>query len=352
MTRTAALIVGLLSSVSAAVEAHGRVHGWLGPGFDSNVTRDIITPGIGTISPDGFLYGLVEAEGRLVLLERLRLRGAYDAGGRIFLLNPSENTVVQSAQLEATLAILPWLDFSLLGRARDRRGADRDYTDLSGGAEVALFPADPVEVRVSVAAHRFIYWPRFDYSWFGPDGLVSAKNRIDRHHSLSVFGLYNPRTYSGKAKGPPPPPPDKGTQPEPSFGRADSVLGAGAAWAYRGGFQLSAGYSYFDTTSNSWGETIRRHRLTATGAVRLPWELTAFASGTLQLASYPQGFSTSEFVVMNDEDFASSVSAKLARPVGAHVDLDIRYAFYFSTMPTANFVYQRHVVTIGVSVNF
>lgn len=340
--------MGLLSTASSAVEAHGQVRASLGPGFDSNAKRDIVSKE-GKIVPDGFLFGLLAAAGRLTFLERFRLRGSYDVAGRVFLIHPEEDTVVQSAQLDATVAVLPWLDVAVLGRARDRRGAERDYSDLSGGAEVALFPASAVEVQVSLAAHRFIYRPSIDYSWHGPDALFSARYRFDRHHSVSVFGQYNPRTYDAVAKGAPGP---GGGQPILNVTRGDSVLGAGASWTYRGGFQCSLGYSYFDQTSNSWGQTMRRHRITATGAVRLPWELSAFASGTLQLASYPEQLALGGLVVNEDEDFASSVSAKLVRPVGAHVDLDLRYAFYFSTMPTAGFGYLRHVVSLGVAVSF
>ena len=348
MTRTAALLVGLLSTASSAVEAHGQVRASLGPGFDSNTKRDLVSKE-GHILPDGFLFGLLAAEGRLTFLEKFRLRGSYDVAGRVFLLLPAEDTVVQSAKIEATVAVLPWLNVALLGRARDRRGADRDYSDLFGGAEVALFPANAVDVQVSLAAHRFIYWRSIDYSWHGPDALFSARYRFDRHHSVAVFGQYNPRTYDALAKGAPGP---DGSLPILNVTRADSVLGAGASWNYRGGFQCSLGYSFLDQTSNSWGQTTRRHRITATGAVRLPWELTAFASGTLQLASYPEQLELGGLVVNEDEDFASSVSAKLIRPVGAHVDLELRYAFYFSTMPTAGFGYLRHVVTLGVAVSF
>lgn len=349
MSRIGALLVGLLSFASAGADARGQVRAWLGPGFDSNAKRDYLSEK-GSRLADGFLFGLVEAQGRLTVAPWLRFRGAYDAAGRLFLLVPTENSVVQSAQLEAAASPTSWLSVGLLSRARDRRGAERDYTDLSGGLTLDILPAAPVEVRLTALAHRFIYRPRFAASWWGPDGLLSVRYRVTRHHSLLAFGQYAPRTYNAVAEHPSGP---AETPPPPGVPRTDSVLGAGLSYAYRGAFHLSAGYSYLDQTSNSWGETLRRHRLAVTGGVPLPWELTLVASATLQLASYPDGVFLSEDVtVVEDGDYGSSVLAKLVRPLGAHVELDVRYALYVYQFPANRFLYVRHVVSLGVAVSF
>lgn len=346
VTRTAALLAGLFAFASAAADVRGGLRGWLAPGVDTNARREFVSPG-GSILTDAFLAGLVQAEGRLTLVERLRLWGEYGAGARGFLLVPSESHLVQTARLAGTASLFPWLALGLQGSVRDRRGADRDYTDLTGGAAVELVPEPSVNLRLELAARRFLYRPRFAASWWGPDGVLTARLRVDRRHTLAFFGQYNPRTYNASATPAP-------RSPAPlTVARADAVLGAGASWSYRGGFRLTVSYAYLDQTSNSWGETIRRHRFSVTGGVQLPWKLTALATGVLQLASYPDGvYLSPDLTVMEDDDYGSSVTAKLVRPLGDHVDLELRYAFFYNQMPANHFTFARHVASVGVAVSW
>lgn len=349
VSRKVALLAGLWAFSALAVDFRGRARLWLGPGFDSNASRDYASAGRSGV-PDGFLFGLVQLEGLLALGETVQVSGAYDVAGRLFLLLPGESTIVQSAQLEVLWAALKLFNLGVEGRARDRRGADRDYTDLQGGAFVEFLPDASFDARLTIVAHRFIYWDRFSDSHWGPDGTLAVKYRFLKRHSVSAFGLFNPRTYNANAVTRPGP---AGT-PEPTdHVRSDLYFGAGVGWAYRGPFHLSLGYAYYDQTSNSWGQTVRRHRVTATGGVALPFDVTALASGAFQLASYPDGvYLSPELTVIEDDENSSSVTAKLVRPLGKHVELDLRYAFYFNVMPANHFTYQRHVVTLGVAVSY
>ncbi len=349
MSRTFALLVGLLSLRAVGAEFLGHARLWLGPGFDSNARRDFVSPGAQTL-PDLFLFGLGQLEGQVTFESGIRLQGGYDVGGRKFLFLPSEDTVLQAAQLEATFGVSRFFNLGLVARARDRRGAERDYSDLQGGAFVDFLPDQHVDLRLTVAAHRFLYWDQFAYSWWGPDAQLTARYRFDRHHSLGVFGTFNPRTYNANAT---PRPGPMGEPPPPAVGRTDSVFSAGLSYSYRGPFHLSAGYGYFDQTSNSWGETIRRHRFSLTAGVHLPLDFTVLLGGTLQLASYPDGvYLAPELTVVEDDENASSVTVKVVRPLLEHLELDARYAFYRNVLPTNGFLYQRHVVSIGVSLSY
>jgi hypothetical protein len=343
VTRATALLLVLGAGGAAAADFEGQARAWLGPGFDSNARRDHVSPGVAT-QPDAFLFALGQLGGSLRLAERVLLRGSYEVGGRLFLLLPGEDTVLQNAQLSAQVQATEWLRVGLAGRARDRRGADRDYTDLEGGLTVDFVPDPHLTLGVEVDAHRFLYWSRFAVSFHGPEVQVTARYRFDRHHGLTAWGLYSPRAYDAAANPPPPGPP-----PAPSL-RADTVLGAGVAYAYRGPFQVSVSYAYLDDTSTSFGETLRRHRLSVAGGVSLPWELTALGQATLQLTLFPDGvYLSRDLTVADDDENSSSVSVKLVRALGPHVELDVRYAFYFDQLPTNRLEYQRHVVTLGVA---
>ena len=87
--------------------------------------------------------------------------------------------------------------------------------------------------------------------------------------------------------------------------------------------------------------------------VALPWELTFLLNGQLRISTYPDGiFLSPEILTLEDDENLSSVSLKLLRPIGDHVDVDVRYAFFYGRLPTNGFEYLRHLVSAGVSVHF
>lgn len=349
MTARLLLLLAVLAAPARAAEVRGQARVWLGPGVDSNARRDFVAAG-GATQADAFLFGLGQADGLLLLGQRGRVQGGYDVAARKFVQLPSEDTVVQAAQLEASVALARVLAVGVSGRVRDRRGAERDYTDLVGGLVVDFTPDAQLDVRLALNAHRFLFYNRFAYSFFGPDGALSARFRVSRRHALSAFGGFMPRTYHSPAA---PYPGPEGTAPETLPVRQDAVLSAGATYAYRGPVHLSLGYAYVDQTSNSFGETLRRHRVTLTAGVRLPWQVTALAAGTLQLSLFPDGvYLSPDLTVVEDDENSSSVTLKLVRPLARHLDLDLRYALYVNVLPQNQFIYLRHVGSLGLALHF
>lgn len=344
--RLASVLVCLVASLATAAEWRGAARLWAGPGFDTNAARDYALPGEGTRG-DAFLFGLGQAQGRLAFAERFTLLGDYEVAGRKFVTMPSEDTVLQNARLELNVGLLPVVGVGVQGRVRDRHGAGRGYTDLQGGAVLDLSPHRQVDLRFGFGAHRFLYWPRFPYSFHGPEGSLNVTYRFNRAHRMTAYGSFMARTFNDSARAAP----GDDTVGRPI--REDSYFNVGVSWAYRGPFQLSAGYGYFDDTSNAWGETVRRHRLTVTGGVRLPWKLTLMSSLVGQLSSYPQGvYLSPELMVVEDDESGSSLTVKLVRPVSRHVEVDVRYAGYLNFLPQNAFIYLRHVVSVGVAVAY
>lgn len=338
--------LGLLAATSAgAVELRGEARLWTGQGYDSNVRRDFVSPGTPT-SPDVFAFGMVTLEG-LLASERVRLWGSYDAAGRAFLFQPGESMEVQNGQAEASLLLGRLFSLGLSGSARDRRGAARDYTDLLGQALVAFSPDASLDFRLLGGAHRFLYWQRFGYSHWGPELSLQARYRFDRHHGVSLFGSLNLRTHNENAANDPNDP-----SPPPARVRADSAVTAGVTYTYRGPFQLSVGYSFYDQTSNSFGESLQRHRVTLAVGLRLPWKLSLLGTLTAQFARYPDGvYLAPDLLVLEDQESSSSVTLKLVRPLWTHLDLDLRFALYFNVLPQNDFTYLRAVGTVGLTVS-
>lgn len=347
MLRGAFIAVLLAGSVAHAVDFKGRARLWVGPGIDTNAKREFVSSGVVT-ETDGLLFGLLQLDGQLQFLERVRVAGSYEIGARKFFTLATEDTVVQAAHLEGTVTFLDMFAFGVIGRARDRRGALRDYTDLQGGAVLDFFPSNTVDVRATLMAHRFLYYNRFDYSFWGPDGNLTARYRFDRRHSISAFGGYNARTYNARQRIRA----TEGGPTETELPRSDSVFNAGVSYSFRGPFHFTLGYSFYAQDSNSVGESVSRHRVSATGGFVLPWKLNLLATISWQPSIYPDGqFLNPDLTIVDDEN-VSSLTIKLVRPLTQWFDLDLRYAGYLGFYPQNNFLYLRHVVSVGLAFSF
>jgi hypothetical protein len=337
-----------LTAVPAfSAEFRGQLRASLGPGIDTNARRDFLSKA--GVSPiDGFLFGLAQLEGSALFAERVQLLGSYDVGARKFLFMPSEDTIVQAAQAEASVALVPVLNLGALGSARDRRGAERDYTDLTGGLLVDVIPNAQVDLRLTGRVHRFFYYNQPSYGFWASEGGLMVRYRFDRRHRISAQGNLGLRNYDADATSRPSDPQTPSPGP-----RKDTAMSAGASYAYRGRVHFSAGYLYSDQSSNSWGESLRRHRFFATAGFPLPWELAVLTSGTLQLSSYPDGvYLSPELLVVEDDENSSSISLKVLRPIGPHLEVDLRYAIYVNAFPQNQLFYVRHVASVGIAVSF
>lgn len=271
--------------------------------------------------------------------------GGYDLGLREFLRLPSENVVIQSANADASVAVGRSLGLGLDARAKDRRGGERDYSDLFAEAFLEFVPDSAVELKVRGGAHRFLYWDQIAYSFAAPEVGAYARYRFDKHHSAFAFGDLGLRRYQSMTRASP-----ANIAPPPAVRRDDRLLSGGAGYSFRGPFTLTLSYSYTEQSSNSFGETVLRHRLAATGGTRLPWRLTLLAQAVWQPASYPDGVNLSdELNITEDEDNYSSVSAKLLRPLSEHVDVEVRYSYAWGALQKNGLSYSRHLAWLGLT---
>lgn len=350
--RQALLGVALLAHTAAAADDEtpsmlsGSANVWTGAGIDTNAGRDFVT-GSQTTPLDGVVSAIAQLEAQ-VRGERGRLSGRYDVGARKFIRQPSEDTVIQSAVLDGSLYAGRYFDFGILGRARDRRGAGRDYTDLSAEAYVGFVPNAKVDLRLFAGAHRFLYWNSLAASFYAPTVSISVRYRFDKRHSMTVSGNYEPRLYNARNF------PNPNLDPPAVLAqRADNVITVGVSYAYRGPFVLTVAYSYIDSTSSSWGETYQRHRGALTAGVKLPWQWTFLGNVAFQWALYPDGlFLSQDLNISEDDENQNAVSVKFVRPLGEHFAFDARYAFYFNRLMTTDYTYLRQMAMVGLSAKW
>jgi hypothetical protein len=325
----------LAADVEGSVRVTGRVL------VDSNAPRDFSDNQ--SLSPelDMALGLLAAAEGR-VTGERLQAVGRYELGGRKYLRYDTEDVLVQSAALEGSAALGTQLGVGAEGRAKDRRGGSRDYSDLGTSAFLEYAPEVRLALRVRVGAHRFVYRPDSRANFGGPEWGFLGRYRFNRRHALSVFGEYGSRRYGVEAR------PPTGSEDLELGRRKDRVLSAGAGYTYRGAWAAGLTYTFQEVSSNSFGETVLRHRLSGSAGVRLPWNAMLLAQGAVGLSRYPDGiFLSPEIILVEEDEGQNSLSLKLARPVTERVDVELSYALYNTSLPRNGLSYFRQVLGVG-----
>lgn len=342
-----AAVVFLLSATAGAVDLGGRARVSVNAGIDTNPRRDFVSPDAGGTPSDGVLQGVANLSGYLAG-ERGTLGAAYDLGARKFVLLSSEDTVVQSVQLDGNLWLPGGFALGVTARGRDRRGASRDYTDLAAEGTLEFAPDAQLDLRLRGSAHRFIFWSGFRSSFYAPEAGLSVRYRINKRHSFTVVGDLSFRTFNADAY------PNPETMPVPdAMVRKDFFAVVSAAYTYRGPVNVTLSYSYLDSSSNSYGESYRQHRVGLLFGAALPWELNLLVNANLRFAQYPDGvFLSPELIVLEEDENQTSGVIKLVRPIGEHFDVEVRYGLYYGRLPKNDFVYLRHVASIGASVRF
>jgi len=337
----------LAAGRAPAAEWDGALKGTGRLMLDTNAPRefsDRLTP---APTRDIALSLLGSAEGRGTF-NRSQVVGRYELGARKYLRYVEEDTLVQSGALEASYALGTALGIGLEGHAKDRRGGSRSYSDLGTTAFLEYAPDVRLALRVRAGARRFVYRPDPTANFGGAEAGVLGRYRFNRRHSLSVFGDWNARRHGTAPRARPP-----GTGGSPGVlpgRRQDGALTAGASYAYRGPLALGLSYAFQEISSNSYGETLWRHRLSANAGIRLPWRVTLLAQGSLGLTGYPDGIYLSpEIILLEEDEGQNSLSLKLARPLTESLDVEVSWGVWSTRLPRNALTYTRQVFSTGLT---
>jgi hypothetical protein len=328
----------------AAVDAHGTATLAAGPGVDTNPRKEMGA----TAGPDGYLAATASARGALSLNQAHRFVGRVEAGVRKFASATSEDLL--AGQIDAGYA-LQWNRF-LVGaeasvRKRRTRGGDRDYTESSVDAILDASLRPEVSLRLSAGGRWFDYPPIAGYVTRGP--LASALLRLtpSRRHSFSVQCALSSRDFDVAAR-------RTALGDLAQVTRLDRLLSAQLVYAFRGPIAAQAGLALARVDSNSFGESTARARVFGAITARTPWKLIVTVQGALQIIHYPDGIFLGRDLLLTDDEAQSSIGGKVALPLSASADLEVRYSRYWVTLPrteeAAPFV--RQIGSAGVTLRF
>ncbi len=335
----------LLFSAPALAEAEGELSGSLAPGVDTNPRRIVGEEP----SPDFLLSLTGNARGRVSFGPRSVAAARYDLGLKKFLEQRGEDVAVQQLDLDVAARFGAWsLGANGAGKLRLSREGERDYGDLSGEGFVSLGLSRTASARAALGARWFSYPPDPDYGSLGPRASLGLRWALLRSLGLS-FGLVggladfrgNARLESGETGG---------------TRRRDRLLAGQLQLSFRGPVAIQGGYQWSGNWSNSMGESSQRHRISAALTAALPWSCFGSLHGAWQRIHYPDGLFLSKELLdmlLYDDEAQSSLAAKLARPLGRRVELEIKYALYWIELPPRGdeetLTYTRQMASVGAA---
>ncbi len=240
----------------------------------------------------------------------------------------------------------------------------RTFRNLGADALLAFDAGDEGKTRtltMGFGLRDFVYKEKAGFDWTGP----IATARLDltlwqpsggtRSLELATYVAFESRTYTSPALAnacPPGAPPSDNCSAGISLLRRDRVQRVGAEVTWTGSFVAAAGYQLTIIDSNSYGQSLVRHKGTASVTRSLPLGLYGTALAILQIDQYPDGLvlktdtQRSEFTSLDDEN-RSSVQIRIGREVSAAWSIEGRAAIWRNLGGEMETAFRRASLYVG-----
>jgi hypothetical protein len=243
----------------------------------------------------------------------------------------------------------------------------RTFRTLGGEGLITLRGGEDRALTLAFGGRDFVYKPdpEHTYDWRGPTASVRLEltlwEREEGARSVELAALFGfeSRAYEGFANAsacPDDEPPKEECYAGTTLRRSDRFQRGGIELTWTGGFVAAASYQVSVTDSNSYGQSIVRHRITLSATRDLPWRLYGTALATLQLDNYPDGLPverdlvTQTFTTLDDEN-RSSLQARLARHVGKAWAIEARGAIWRNLGGELDTQFRRAIFYVGAVYN-
>lgn len=241
------------------------------------------------------------------------------------------------------------------------RGA-RTFRNVGGDALVVLGSGDERHLTLAVGGRDFVYKPNHAFDWHGPlanarlDAMLWQSSGKTRSLELITTLAFEARTYASTALAnqcPSGAPPSDQCSAPTSLTRRDRYQRANVELSWTGDVVATGGYQLTVIDSNSYGQSLIRHRIVASLTAELFDKLFGSATATLQLDQYPDGvvietgIQHQEFTNLEDEN-RSSLQLRLARELSTAWSLEARAAVWRDLSNTGATSFRRELIYAGV----
>ncbi len=371
--RRAALVI-LVGGLGAADGTVARapptvVTAEAGAEVDTNVQRVETGPGLMT-ERVGAAVGRFGA--------KLDHRGKVVRGGYALALSAMSRVVgnAEAASENVTLLVadLRWLravgerpvsvGFAITGAdAMPLSGGNGARTFRTIGAEglLVLRGGDERALTIAIGGRSFTYKPERAFDWIGPTASVRLDLTLwqpaggTRSLELGAFAGAEARAYDSQALAsacPDDAPPDPTCFAGTSLPRRDRYQRLGVELTSVGRVVAAINYQLTVTDSNSFGQSLVRHRVGVSATTDLPWKLYGTALATLQIDQYLDGLIVQKdlqnqtFTTLDDEN-RSSLQLRLAREVSGAWSVETRAAIWRDLGSATDGSFRRALVYVG-----
>lgn len=368
---SAALALGLLGTARVADADPWVVSMETGAEVDSNVERVETVPDSMTAriaAPVGRLGARLERKDRLVggtyalgLSGTARLVANTRTKDENVMLYVGESRwlhALGTRPLAAGIALIAADALAITGGT----GA-RTFRNLGADALLALGSGEDRHLTLAVGGRDFSYKPSHAFDWHGPVAnarldvvLWQTSGKTKTLELAATFG-FEARTYASNALAldscPPDMPPSYKCSSGTSLTRRDRYQHAGFKLDWVGEIAATLGYQLLVIDSNSYGQSLVRHRIIASGTIELADKLFGTATATLQIDQYPDGvlvekdLQRQELTNLEDEN-RSSLQVRIARELSAAWSLEARGAVWRDIGNTGTMSFRRELVYAGV----
>jgi hypothetical protein len=242
---------------------------------------------------------------------------------------------------------------------------DRTFSNIGGDGLLSAHDGDDRRMLFAIGVRSFVYKPvpTHDYDWTGP--VANARFDFNLWHdaartrSLDVAATlgFEARAYDGVAYVSTCP---AGSQASPncfaatSLSRRDRFERAAVEATWTGRQIVTVGYQLVVIDSNSFGESLVRHRAFASITSSLPGGLYGTLLGILEIDKYVDGLVVGTDIVHQDfanieDENRSSLQARLARKLTPELAVEARAAIWRNLGTTTMDVeFHRELYTLGV----
>jgi len=239
----------------------------------------------------------------------------------------------------------------------------RTFRNLGADGLLSLAGGDDRHLTLALGGRDFTYKQDHGFDW---RGLV-ANARLDfvlwqtpgktRSLELGATLGFEARSYASNALTdvcPPDAAPSDTCSAGTSLPRRDRYQRAGLELSWAGEVVATAGYQLTVIDSNSYGQSLIRHRITTSATAELAHRLFGTATAALQIDQYPDGvlveddnLQHQEFTNLEDEN-RSSLQVRIARELSGGWSLEGRGAVWRDFGNASAGSFRRELVYAGV----